>query len=98
MGGQIKGIEQSSIFLCHPLKEPCFLKSIDASSHVRNANPIDSMLGSWGKMCCPKLCGNWKMLCEKDPTNFWTPCIVHYINLILEDIVKLDWVHAIVHE
>ena len=33
-----------------------------------------------------------KLLEEKHPTIFWTPCAAHCIDLMLEDIGKLDWV------
>ena len=37
-----------------------------------------------------------KMLESKYKTIFWTPCAVHCIDLMLEDIGKVEWVKSIV--
>jgi hypothetical protein len=37
-----------------------------------------------------------KLLEEKHPTIFWTPCVAHYLDLMLEDIGKLEWVKKVV--
>ena len=33
-----------------------------------------------------------KMLEEKHKTIFWTPCVAHCIDLMLEDIGKQEWI------
>jgi len=39
-----------------------------------------------------------RLLCAKYPTIFWTPCAAHCIDLMLEDIGKLEWVQDVVQE
>ena len=39
-----------------------------------------------------------RLLCAKYPTIFWTPCAAYCIDLILEDIGKLEWVQDVVQE
>jgi len=87
-----------------------FLKSIYTSSHVKDTNLINAMLLEvveelgikhivqviMDKAANYVVAG--KMLCDKYPTIFWTLCDSHCIDLILEYIRKLEWVHAIVHE
>ncbi|KAH9330097.1 hypothetical protein KI387_002205, partial [Taxus chinensis] len=33
-----------------------------------------------------------RLLQERHPSLFWTPCAAHCIDLLLEDIGKIDWV------
>ena len=33
---------------------------------------------------------------EKHPIIFWTPCAAHWLNLMLEDIGKIEWVKSCV--
>ena len=39
-----------------------------------------------------------RMLEEKHPTIWWTPCAAHCLDLMLEDIGKVDWVKKIVDQ
>jgi hypothetical protein len=39
-----------------------------------------------------------RILQERHPTLFWTPCAAHVLDLLLEDIGKLDWVTQIVED
>ena len=39
-----------------------------------------------------------RLLSAKYPTIFWTPCAAHCIDLMLEDIGKMEWVQAVVQE
>ena len=39
-----------------------------------------------------------KLLSLKYPTIFWTPCAAHCIDLMLEDIGKIEWVQDVVQE
>ena len=39
-----------------------------------------------------------RILQEKHSTLFWSPCAAHVIDLLLEDIGKLDWVKPVVEE
>jgi len=36
-----------------------------------------------------------KILQERHPTLFWTPCIAHYLDLIHEHIGNIDWVKKV---
>lgn len=87
-----------------------FLKSIDASSYVKDANLISSLLADVVEEVGVKIVvevirnnaanyvADGKLLCAQYPTIFWIPCAAHCIDLILEDIGKLEWVQDIVHE
>ena len=39
-----------------------------------------------------------KMLESKHKTIFWTPCVAHCIDLMLEDIGKQDWVKDVIDQ
>lgn len=39
-----------------------------------------------------------RMRQERHPTLFWTPCAARCLDLLLEDISKIDWVRPIVEE
>jgi len=87
-----------------------FLKSVDASSHVKNADLICSLLAEVVEevgvenvvQVITDNAANYvlagKLLCNKYPTIFWTPCAAHCIDLMLEDIGKLEWVQNVVQE
>ena len=36
------------------------------------------------------------MLMERHPSLFWTPCVAHYIDLMLEDMGDIPWIKEIV--
>jgi hypothetical protein len=86
------------------------LKSVDASSHVKDANLIFTLLAKvveevGAKHVVQVITDNaanyvaaGTLLCAKYLTIFWTPCAAHCIDLILEDIRKLVWVQDVVHE
>jgi hypothetical protein len=38
------------------------------------------------------------MLEEKHPTIWWTPCVAHCLDLMLEDIGKIEWVKKCVEQ
>ena len=86
-----------------------FLKSIDASSHVKDAHLIFSLLvdvveevGVANVQVVTDNAANYattgRLLSAKYPTIFWTPCAAHCIDLMLEDIRKMEWVQAVVQE
>ena len=97
-------------FLVACPKGTMFLKSVDASSHVKDANLIFTLLAEVVEEVGVKHvvqvitdnAANYvaagKLLCAKYPTIFWTPCAAHCIDLMLEDIGKLPWVQDVVHE
>eukprot|EP00253_Pinus_taeda_P017282 PITA_17282 len=81
-----------------------FLKSVDASDRVKDAHLLFQLLDEvveevgvanvvqtiTDNASISVLVG--KMLEEKHKTIFSTPCVVHCIDLMLEDIGKIDWV------
>ncbi|MDF3681003.1 DUF domain-containing protein, partial [Enterobacter hormaechei] len=39
-----------------------------------------------------------RLLMERHPTLFWSPCAAHCLNLLLEDLGKLSWVEKVVKD
>jgi hypothetical protein len=37
-----------------------------------------------------------KLLMERHPTIFWTPCVAHCIDLMLEDVGKISFVKEVI--
>ncbi|XP_059074131.1 uncharacterized protein LOC131874589 [Cryptomeria japonica] len=85
-----------------------FLKSIDAPSHVKNATylceAIEEVIQEVGEENVVRVVTDnvasyvaaGKLLMERHPKNFWSPCAAHCLDLMLEDIGKLEWVKSIV--
>jgi len=81
-----------------------FLKSVDASDKVKDGQLLfqllDEVVEEVGVANVVQVitdnASNYvlagKLLEEKHKTIFWTPCAAHCIDLMLEDIGKLDWV------
>ena len=81
-----------------------FLRSIDASDRVKDANLLfellDEVVMEVGVANVVQVvtdnASNYvlagKMLEEKHKTIFWTPCAAHCIDLMLEDIGKQEWI------
>jgi len=81
-----------------------FLKSVDASDKVKDGHLLfqllDQVVEDVGVANVVQIitdnASNYvlvsKLLEEKHKTIFWTPCAAHCIELMLEDIGKLDWV------
>ena len=36
-----------------------------------------------------------KLLMDKYPTLFWTPCVADYLDLMLENVGKIEWVKVV---
>ena len=91
-------------------KGTMFLKSIDASPNVKDAHLIFTLLADVVEevgvtnvvQVITDNAANYvavgRLLCGKYPTIFWTTCAAHCIDLILEDIGKLEWVQDVVQE
>eukprot|EP00253_Pinus_taeda_P027527 PITA_27527 len=85
-----------------------FPKSVDASDRVKDAHFLFQLLGEVVKevgvanvvKIITDNASNYvlvgEMLEEKHKTIFWTPCAAHCIDLMFEDIGKIDWVKNIV--
>jgi len=81
-----------------------FLKSVDASDKVKDATLLfellDNVIQEVGEQHVVQVitdnASNYvlagKMLEAKYKTIFWTPCAAHCIDLMLEDIGKVEWV------
>jgi hypothetical protein len=81
-----------------------FLRSVDASDRVKDANLLfellDEVVMEVGVANVVQVitdnASNYvlagKMLEEKHKTIFWTPCVAHCIDLMLEDIGKQEWI------
>ena len=39
-----------------------------------------------------------RLLMERHPTLFWSPCAAHCLDLLLEDLGKLSWVEKVVED
>jgi hypothetical protein len=85
-----------------------FIKSVDASAHVKDATLLCELLDGFIQEIGPQnvvqvitdnttnyvIAG--KLLMLRYPTLFWTPCVAHCIDLILEDIGKIPYIKDIV--
>ena len=91
-------------------KGTMFLKSIDASTNVKDAHLVFSLLAdvveevrvSNVMQVITNNAVNYvaagRLLSAKYPTIFWIPCAAHCIDLMLEDNGKLEWVQDVVQE
>jgi hypothetical protein len=66
-----------------------FIKSVDASANTKYAQLLCELLDS-----CIREIG--RMLMERYPSLYWSPCVAHCIDLMLEDIGKLPWIKEII--
>jgi len=86
-----------------------FIKSVDASDQVKSASLLfelfESMVlevGVWHVVqfvsdnASSNFAAAGRLLMDKYPTLFWTPCVAHCLDLMLEDIGKMEWVKVIV--
>ncbi|KAG2564437.1 uncharacterized protein LOC120681668 [Panicum virgatum] len=88
-------------FLVNSPEGTYFLESIDASSEVHDANMLADLLeekieGIGRDNVVQVVTDNGanfkaagKLLMERIPTMFWSPCAAHYLDLMLEDIGNL---------
>jgi hypothetical protein len=84
-----------------------FVKSVDASTHVKDASLLCDMLDKFirevGSQHVVQVITNnaanyvvaGRMLMQRYHTLFWTPCVAHCIDLILEDIAKIPYIKDI---
>ena len=85
-----------------------FMKSVDAFAHIKDARTLCELLDIFIQEVGPSNvvqvitdnAANYvaagKMLMERYPNLFWTPCAAHCIDLMLEDIGKILIVRDIV--
>jgi hypothetical protein len=82
-------------FLVHCPRGTMFLKSVDASAHVKDAALLSDLLDGFIQEVGPQHvvqvitdnAANYvaagRMLMSKYPTLFWTPCAAHCLDLML---------------
>jgi len=95
-------------FLVYCPKGTMFMKSIDASTHIKDAQLLCDLLDVFIQEVGPQHvvevimdnAANYdavsKMLMERHPNLFWTSCAAHCIDLMLKDIGKFSFVKDIV--
>ena len=87
-----------------------FFKSVDASDQVKDANLLFRLLDEVVEevevqnvvQVITDNAANYvaagRMLEEKHRTIWWTPCATHCLDLMLEDIGKIEWVKKTVEQ
>lgn len=95
-------------FLVSCPKGTMFIKSVDASHQIKDARTLCDLLDVFilevGEQHVVQVitdnAANYvavgRMLMDRHPTLFWTPCAAHCIDLMLEDIGKIPFVKDIV--
>ena len=85
-----------------------FVKFVDAYTHVKDASLLCDLLDEFIQEVGPQHvvqvitdnATNYvvadRMLMQRYPTLFWTPCAAHCIDLIWEDIGKIPYIRDIV--
>jgi hypothetical protein len=85
-----------------------FVKSVDASAHVKDASLLCDLLDEFIQEVGPQHVvqvimdntANYvvagRMLMQRYPKLFWTPCVAHCIELILEDMGRIPYIRDIV--
>jgi hypothetical protein len=94
--------------LVHCPRGTMFLKSVDASAHVKDVALLcdlsDGFIQEVGLQHVVQVITNnaanyvvaGRMLMSKYPTLFWTPCVVHCLDLLLEDMGKIEWIKDVI--
>ena len=95
-------------FLVHCPRGTMFMRSVDASAHVKDAVLLCGLLDEFIQEIGPQHvvqvitdnAANYvaagRMLMARYPTLLWTPCVAHCLDLILEDLGKIDWIKDII--
>eukprot|EP00253_Pinus_taeda_P001982 PITA_01982 len=95
-------------FLVSCPKGTMFIKFVDASNQIKDARTLCDLLDAFilevGEQHVVQVitdnAANYvvvgRMLMDRHPTLFWTPCAAHCIDLMLEDIGKIPFVKDIV--
>jgi hypothetical protein len=97
-------------FLVHCPKGSMFIKSIDASAHVKDATLLCELLHGFIEeigahhvvQIVTDNAANYvvagRMLIERHGTMLWTPCAAHCIDLTLEDVGKIPFVKEVIDQ
>jgi hypothetical protein len=95
-------------FLVSCPKGTMFIKSVDASAYTKDAQLLCELLDGFIREIGPPYvvqvitdnAANYvvagRMLMERYPSLYWSPCAAHCIDLMLEDMGKLPWIKEII--
>eukprot|EP00253_Pinus_taeda_P021780 PITA_21780 len=95
-------------FLVHCPKGTMFIKSVNASTHIKDVATICELLDGFIREIgvqnvvqvitdnAANYVSSGKMLMERHCTLFWTLCATHCIDLLLEDMGKLSFIKEVV--
>ncbi|XP_059074240.1 uncharacterized protein LOC131874613 [Cryptomeria japonica] len=87
-----------------------FIKSVDASNEIKNAetlcNLLDGVVREVGVENVVQIITDnaaayvsaGRMLMQRHPSITWSPCAAHCLDLVLEDIGKIGWVKKVVED
>ena len=107
--GWIDGKGRSILnFLVNCLRGTMFIKSVDASAYVKDAQLLCELLDNFIQEIGPQLlvqiitdnAANYvaagRLLMQRYASLYWTPCAAHCIDLMLEDMGKLYWIKEVI--
>jgi hypothetical protein len=95
-------------FLVHCPRGTMFIKSIDASTHVKDATLLcelmDAFIQEIGMHNVVQIITDnatnyvaaGRLLMERNRSLFWTPCATHCIDLMLEDMGKTSFIKEVI--
>jgi hypothetical protein len=95
-------------FLVNCPKGTMFIKSVDASAYTKDAQLLCELLDGFIREIGPQYvvqvitdnAANYvvvgRMLMQRYPSLYWSPCAAHCIDLMLEDMGKLPWIKEII--
>eukprot|EP01018_Ginkgo_biloba_P035773 Gb_37474 [translate_table: standard] len=95
-------------FLVYCLEGVLFVKAIDEMDHKKTSEFIFKILeeavlevGEENVVqiftdSASKCVGDGKMIMARFNTIYWTPCVAHYMDLLLHDLGKLHWVNEVI--
>jgi hypothetical protein len=95
-------------FLVHCPRGTMFIKSIDASTHVKDAALLCELMDAFIQeidvhnlvQIIADNAANYvaagRLLMERNRSLFWTPCATHFIDLMLEDMGKTSFIKELI--
>jgi hypothetical protein len=95
-------------FLVNCPKGTMFIKSVAASAYTKDAQLLCELLDGFIREIAPQYVvqvitdnvANYvvagRMLMQRYPSLYWSPCAAHCIDLMLEDIGKFPWIKEII--
>jgi hypothetical protein len=95
-------------FLVKCPKGTMFIKSVDASAYTKDAQFLCELLDGFIREIGPhyvvqvimdnaaNYVASGRILMQRYPSLYWSPCATHCIDLMLEDMGKLPWIKEII--